>query len=180
MKDKTLALVELNKNDIVITPAEIVDEILSYLDIKGFVLDPCAGEFAFYKKLPEPKDWCEIQKGKDFFDWEKKVDWIVSNPPYSNFNEFLDHSFDLSENVCFLVPFAKVFKSWGVIKRIKEYGGIVKIWIAPASICGFPFGFPVGAFHFKKNYSGLTELIYSKHTGKTRFKTDIEKKRRLI
>ena len=25
---------------------------------------------------------CELEDGVDFYDWEKKVDWVVGNPPY--------------------------------------------------------------------------------------------------
>ena len=70
-------------------------------------------------------------------------------------------SFELAENVIFLVPVAKVLKSWGTIQKIKQYGGIVSIWLVPASRCGFPFGFPAGAFHFKRNYTGATQFTYA-------------------
>ncbi len=72
----------------------------------------------------------------------------------------MQHSFDLADNVVFLVPVAKVFKSWGTMKKIKKYGGIVAVWFMPASKCGFPFGFPAGAFHFKRNYKGETKIIW--------------------
>jgi len=45
--------------------------------------------------------------------------------------------------------------------KIKKYGGIKSIWFIPANRCGFPFGFPVGAFHFKKKYDGLTRIMYA-------------------
>jgi len=111
------------------------------------ILDPCRGGGSFYDNLPSPKDWCEIDEGKDFYDYTSKVDWIISNPPYSHFDEWLDHSFALSDNVVYLVPIAKVWKSWGTMMVIKKYGGIKKVLFIPASRCGFPFGFPCGAVH---------------------------------
>jgi len=150
---------DMNPNDVVFTPKEIAEYVVKWANPSGFILDPCAGGKVFYKNFPTKKrDWCEIADGKDFFDWEKEVDWIISNPPYSNFDKFLDHSFEIAENVVYLTPVAKVFKSWGIIKRIFDYGGIVKIWLVPANRCGFPFGFPVGAFHFKRGYSGETKI----------------------
>lgn len=143
-----------NQNDIVFTPELVAQKIVEHYSPNGKILDPCMGEGAFYKYLPEPKDWCEITKGKNFFDYNEQVDWIVSNPPYSNFDKWLDHSFNLAENIVYLTPVAKVFKSWGIMQRIKEYGGIAEVIFMPASRCGFPFGFPVGAFHFKRNYKG--------------------------
>jgi len=152
---------DLNPNDVVFTPDKIAREIVGMFDIKGKVLEPASGEGAFLRYLPKNTEWCEITKDKDFFDYNNKVDWIVTNPPYSNFDRFLQHSFELADNVVFLVPVAKVFKSWGTIQRVKQYGGIVSIWWVPATRCGFPFGFPAGAFYFKRDYKGATQFSFA-------------------
>ncbi len=62
------------------------------------VLDPFMGDGAFYDQYPDivKKDWCEIDKGRDFFNYHKKVDWIISNPPYSKINEVFEHSVNIS------------------------------------------------------------------------------------
>ncbi|KKM03281.1 hypothetical protein LCGC14_1775940 [marine sediment metagenome] len=152
---------KLNINDIVFTPKIVAEFIIELYKPEGKCLDPCMGEGGFFNLLPIGSDWCEITKGRDFFDYQEKVDWIFTNPPYSNFNMFMEHSFELAENVMFLVPIAKVFKSWGTMKKIKKYGGIKAIWFVPANRCGFPFGFPAGAFHFKRNYNGDTKIIWA-------------------
>lgn len=152
---------DLNPNDVVFTPKNIAEFIVEWASPEGKCLDPCMGEGVFYDLLPEPKDWCEITKGKDFFDYHEKVNWIVTNPPYSDFNRFLEHSFSLAANVVFLVPVAKVFKSWGTISAVRKYGGIVKMWMLPANRCGFPFGFPAMAVHFKRNYKEKTKIDYA-------------------
>jgi len=150
---------DLNENDIVFTPERIAKFIIKWASPKGFILDPCAGEKVFYNNFPtNKKDWCEITDGKDFYSWDKKIDWIISNPPYSDFDRFLEHSFSIANNIVYLTPFAKIFKSMGTIEKIFNYGGIVKILIIPANRCGFPFGFPAGAFHFAKNYKGDTKI----------------------
>jgi len=151
----------LNPNDVVFTPELIAQRIVEMFKPKGKILEPCKGEGAFLKFLPKDTLWCEITEGKDFFDFNDKVDWIITNPPYSNFDKFLEHSFELAENVVFLVPIAKVLKSWGTIMQIKKYGGIKKIYFIPANRCGFPFGFPCGVFHFVKDYKGLVEIEYA-------------------
>ena len=151
---------DLNPNDVVFTPDHMAKKIVSLYKLSGKILEPCSGEGVFLKYLPKDTEWCEITKGRDFFEFKDKVDWIVTNPPYSNFDRFLDHAFELSNNVVFLVPVAKILKSWGTIIKIKKYGGIVSIWLVPASKCGFPFGFPAGSFHFKKGYKGLTKFDY--------------------
>ena len=148
----------LNPNDIVFTPEWLTEKICSMFEISGKVLEPCKGEGAFLKFLPKDTEWCEITEGRNFFDYNKKVDWIVTNPPYSDFNRFLTHCFDLAENVVLLVPVAKMFKSMGTLKQVFEYGNFVEIHTLPASKANFPFGFPCAVYHMKKNYKGLTKI----------------------
>ena len=47
------------------------------------VLDACRGGGAFYDALPNNvnKDWCEIDLGKDFMEYNNKVDVCLSSPP---------------------------------------------------------------------------------------------------
>ena len=152
---------DLNPNDVVFTPHHIAETVIRWVNPKGKCLDPCMGEGAFYNLLSEPRYWCEITKGRNFYEFNEKMDWIIGNPPYSDFNLFLQHSFKLAENVVFLVPVAKIFKSWKTINVIRQYGGIVKMWLVPANRCGFPFGFPAMAVHFKRNYIGKTKIEYA-------------------
>lgn len=139
-------------NDKVYTPDEVAKQLISLLPIKDTdrVLEPCMGEGSFYHNLPGIKDWCEIDRGRDFFEYNAKVNWIVTNPPYSIFDQFVKHCFQLSDNVCLLVPLSKIVSSLGRIKLYKEYGGIHKMWILSASRCGFPFGFPCCFVWFQK------------------------------
>lgn len=76
----------------------------------------------------------------------------------SDFNRFLDHAFELSDNVVLLVPVAKLFKSMGTLKTIFNYGGFVSIHALPASKAGFPFGFPCGVYYMKRGYTGQTNI----------------------
>jgi hypothetical protein len=131
------------------------------LNPKGLILDPCKGDGAFYDLFPnENRDYCEIREGIDFFSYNKNVDWIIGNPPYSIFQDFLEHSFELSENVSFLVPTNKVFQRQAIMDMINKYGGIKSIIIyGSGQLIDFPFGFSVGNFHFKKNYVGGTDIV---------------------
>lgn len=86
-----------NPNDKVYTPEHIVDEVLnhygSYIKPQEIIMEPFKGGGAFYNKLHEYSShtvrWCEIDKGVDFFETVEKVDWIITNPPYSIFKEVL-------------------------------------------------------------------------------------------
>ena len=148
----------VNKNDVVFTPDWLAKKICSMFPIKGSILEPCKGEGVFLKYLPESTDWCEIADGKNFYDYEKKIDWIVTNPPYSDFNRFLDHSFKLADNVIFLVPVAKFFKSMGTLKKVFAFGNFVEIHTLSSSKAGFPFGFPSAIYYIKKNYKGAVTI----------------------
>jgi hypothetical protein len=161
----------VNPNDVVFTPDWLAEEICSMFAIDGKVLEPCKGEGAFLRHLPSNTQWCEITEGRNFYDYNEKVDWIVTNPPYSDFNRFLIHSFELANNVVLLVPLSKMFKSMGTVKQVLEYGGICSIHCLPASKAGFPFGFPCGVFHIKKNYKGSTtiSLLQEENTIKINF-----------
>jgi len=148
----------MNKNDVVFTPDWLARQMCELFPLDGKVLEPCKGEGAILKYLPKDALWCEIVDGRNFYDFQEKVRWIITNPPYSDFNRFLEHSFNLSDNIVLLVPVAKMFKSMGTLRAILNYGGFVSINILPASKAGFPFGFPCAIYHLRRNYKGLTEI----------------------
>ena len=67
------------------TPEDISKDIILQLPINknDTVLEPFKGEGSFYNQLPECKKlYCEKDENINFFDWQDKVDWIVSNPPF--------------------------------------------------------------------------------------------------
>ncbi|MHA1542458.1 MAG: hypothetical protein ACTSQH_05755 [Candidatus Hodarchaeales archaeon] len=79
--------------------------MLDFCDYKegDLVLEPARGLSAIYDKLKEPKEYCEIEENLDFFDYNKKVKWIITNPPYSILDQFLEHTYKLCEKFCFLI-----------------------------------------------------------------------------
>jgi len=157
---KALFDIPVKPGDIVYTPDAIAESIILWLNPKGKCLDPCKGDGAFYKHMPDGAEYCEIQEGKDFFEYNKNVDWIIGNPPYSIFETFLHKSFQLADNVAYLVPTNKVFQRQIIMDRITKYGGIKGILIyGSGQLLDFPFGFSVGLFHFKRNYKGNTNII---------------------
>lgn len=148
------------KTDKVYTPTTIAKLIIDKFQPTGKILDAFKGNGAFYDNYPEEleKDWCEIDEGKDFFEYKEHVDWIITNPPYSIYDEVMEHSFEIADNIVYLVPLSKVVSSLGRIKKIFEYGGVPYIYIIGASRCGFPFGFPACAIHMKRGYKGATAI----------------------
>lgn len=95
-------------NDIFITPKNIIQKMIQMSDIQlnDTVLDPCKGieEDNFYSLLPEcKKDWCEIRLNKDFYDYKEQVDVIIGNPPFSQWDKWVEHTISLSpKKICYL------------------------------------------------------------------------------
>jgi hypothetical protein len=149
-----------NTSDIVYTPEKVSRQIIEHLKPSGVCLDPCRGDGAFHKYLPADSDYCEITEDKDFLIYDKKVDWVIGNPPYSIFEQFLRKSFEISDNVSFLVPTNKVFQRQIIMDMINKYGGIKSCIIyGSGSLIDFPFGFSVGNFHFQRGFKGKSKLI---------------------
>jgi len=100
-------------------------------------------------------EWCEIREGRDFYNWTEPVDWIVSNPPYSIFSDFLRHSFTVANDIVYLIPINKAFNSEKMMKQIWAWGGIKSVLVVGGGASlGFPIGFCIGAVHFRKGYRG--------------------------
>lgn len=68
------------------TPQDLAKLLIKKVPmVKGdMVWEPFAGEGAFYNHFPNyvHKDWCEIEKGRDFFTYHRPVDWVVTCPPF--------------------------------------------------------------------------------------------------
>lgn len=124
------------------------------------MLDPCKGPGAFLKWMPGA-EWCEVREGRDFYAWRKPVDWIVSNPPYSIFSDFLRHSFTVAENIVYLIPINKAFNSDRMMREVHEWGGIPSIYVVGGGgALGFPIGFCIGAVHYKRGYTGPIHIHF--------------------
>jgi len=74
-------------HDIFYTPEALAMRAIELSNLKegDVVLDAFAGKMVFYDNYPSfvKKEWCEITAGMDFFKYDKMVDYVVTNPPYS-------------------------------------------------------------------------------------------------
>ncbi len=146
--------------DIVYTPDRVSKHIIDFLKPTGKCLDPCKGDGAFLKYMPKDSEYCEIKEGKDFLTYRGGVSWVIGNPPYSIFEEFLQKGFEIADNVSYLVPTNKIFQRQKIMNMINKYGGIKSIIIyGSGSLIDFPFGFSVGNFHFQKGYKGEAKIL---------------------
>ncbi len=151
---QSLFILPPKENDVVYTPDWCARDIIDHFKPQGKILEPCSGNGAFLQYLPNA-EWCELSKGRDFFAWYEKVDWLIGNPPYSIFSDWLRHSFDIAENICYLIPIAKVYSVEPRMREIYAWGGIVEtVYYGRGEALGFPFGFPCGAVYMRKGYLG--------------------------
>jgi hypothetical protein len=131
-------------------------------------LDPCAGHDAFFQYLPDPKDWCEIQRDKDFLQYNQTVDWIFANYPWRGkiYSELAKKGFQVAKNVVSLV---KLCSAVGTPKRIKDAQScnmqIKEIIFVNWKEAGFRFsdgsskdpeGFLLSIIHYQKNWGNGT------------------------
>lgn len=140
--------------DVVFTPERVAVAMVRHFAPSGAMLDPCKGDGVFLRQM-HGAEYCELQEGRDFFEWTRPVDWIVGNPPYSVYSEWLRHSFEIAENIVYLIPINKAFNSSAMLRDTYAWGGIAEIvHVGPGSSLKFPVGFAVGAVHYKRSYHG--------------------------
>lgn len=145
-------------SDVILTPEPIAKEIVDYFKPSGVCLDPCRGAGAFWKQMPGA-EWCEINEGRDFFKWTQPVDWIITNPPFSILDEWLEHSYAIAKNFVYLLPLPKLFNSARRMQRISELGAMREVLVVAAGRkLGFPFGYACGAIHFETGYRGACKM----------------------
>lgn len=148
--------------DIVYTPEEWAVDIIEHFSPAGVLLDPCMGDGAFYNNFPGHNTlhhWCELSKGKDFFDFNTKVDWIISNPPWSKIKEFLIHSMTIANDIVYLITINH-YTTKARLRLIKEGGfGIKEIYCVKTPPKPWPqSGFQTAAMHISKGWEGEITL----------------------
>lgn len=157
-----------NPNDKVYTPKHIVEEVLSHynhlIDKHHTIMEPFRGDTskenggAFFKALQQHSNHeikgCEIDEGVDFFETKEKVDWIITNPPYSVFKEVLPKCLEVADNNILIIPVNKLLSSVPRLMDIKRAGHGIKevFYLGSGRQLKFPFGFPVAAIHIQKGW----------------------------
>lgn len=147
------------KNDIFYTPKLLAMEIIGMIPLEDNdrVLDPFRGKGAFYDQYPENinKSWCEITDGKDFFEYNDKVDWIISNPPFSIFTKVFEHSVKICEK-----GFCYIMGNFNLTAKrllIAKENGFILTHIEPFYVKNW-FNFTCFVLIFQKNASNICKL----------------------
>jgi len=168
--EKKRALIPPNNSpdkDIVMTPQYLANEVVSYLPLYGTVLEPAAGTGAFVNAMKplvgntiDELHSCELSEGTNFLDWDKKVDWVVSNPPWSKHRDFTNHAYTIAENIVWLITVNHCIGYRARLRDMKEAGwGVVNIIkVDPPQAKEYPdwpqSGFQLGVVWYQKGYNG--------------------------
>jgi hypothetical protein len=144
---------------------KIIDYFAPQFKPDDTFLDPCKGKGAFYDNLPSPKEWYEIQDGKDFLTCQNYFSWCFANFPWrgSVYSALARHSFKCCDNVVSLVKFSTAI---GTTKRFKDALQnnmfMKEIIFADWDEAGFTFsdgskkakeGFILSIIHWQKNWN---------------------------
>jgi len=92
------------KGDFYPTPAYATEKLLEVEDFPGEIWEPACGDGSMAKVLPPPvvatdlHDWGYGETGVDFFMTWRKTDNIVTNPPYSLAQQFVERALLLARN----------------------------------------------------------------------------------
>ena len=151
--------------DNVETSPALARQIVAYFQPRGLCLDPCRGPGrAFYDALPKPRDWCEIREGRDFLRYKRKVDWIITNPPWSSgtYGPISRHAFEIAENVVFLVRLQNALSTYGRhVDFLKSRHRLKEIVLIDWDDAGFPTeGFALAVLHWQRGHQGGTTWSY--------------------
>jgi len=147
-------------NDCVMTPEHLAKAIVEHFKPSGKCLEPCKGTGNFLKYLPEGSFWCELSEGKDFFDFNERVDWIITNPPFSKMRAFLNHSLELADNIVFLVTINHLWTKARLRDIFNLNFGIKEICLVNTPKEFPQTGFQLGCIYLKKGYTG--DIRFSK------------------
>ena len=121
MKTKKPILMSQGHTDEIYTPKYALYPLIPFLK-KGWIIRDCAwGKGHLAKNIAESGFNCVGNESKDFFNLKKEDLWeediLITNPPYSKKDEFLQKAYELDMPFAFLMPLTALEG----IKRGKMY-----------------------------------------------------------
>lgn len=167
-------------NDDVQTPPELARQVVDHFGPSGRILEPCRGAGNFLRWMPGA-EWCEIKEGRDFFKWTRKVDWIVTNPPWSQVRGFLRHAMELAEHIVFLLTINHLWTKARVRDIHDHEFGVREICLVEMPKGFPPSGFQLGAVYLRRGWTGgisLTDLSDIAGRSPARRNTGTDQRRR--
>lgn len=159
-------------NDDIQTPLALARRLVAHFQPSGRILEPCRGKGNFLKALREHQRlsakmcgliksevfWSEIKRGRDFFEWDQPVEWIITNPPWSQIRDFMCHAMEMADHVVFLFTINHLWTK-ARLRDIKEAGfGLREVLLVYMPDTFPPSGFQLGAVHLQRGWRGKITL----------------------
>jgi hypothetical protein len=159
-------------NDDIQTPPALAQRLVEHFNPSGRILEPCCGNGSFLRalrahqrslaKISGSNDsevfWTEIKRGRDFFAWTQPVDWIITNPPWSQIRNFLRHAMTLADHVVFLLTINHLWTK-ARLRDVREAGfGLREIVLVDMPDTFPQSGFQLGAVHLTRGHTGPITL----------------------
>jgi hypothetical protein len=172
-------------NDDIQTPLALARRLVQHFQPTGLILEPCAGDGHFLKALrsharqsrPESPasdllttryslptttttraSWTEIKRNRDFFAWGQSVDWIITNPPWSQIRRFLQHALSLADHVVFLFTINHLWTRARLSDVHSAGFGLKELVLVDTPKKFPPSGFQLGAVHLHRGWTGPVTL----------------------
>jgi hypothetical protein len=149
-------------NDEFYTPIELSKKLIQEVPIceNNTILDPFFGTGSFFNNFPknELNDWYELNLGKDFFKYNNKFDWVISNPPFSNLTKTIEHTLNVAE-----IGFAYIIPTYSLtphrLKIINSYGFHMSKFIIFENPKEWRIGFQMCFIIFTKKKNDCLKLL---------------------
>ena len=149
-------------NDNFMTPSELAAICIKMVPLLegDTVLDPAMGSGAFYDQFPSfvSKEWCEVDLEKHFLMRSDFVDWIVTNPPYSNLDKWFEKSISISRK-----GFAFLLGIHNVTPKRIEMANLAGLGLTKIHMCKVYQWFTMSTFIvFERGKSNLFGFTYDR------------------
>lgn len=166
-------------HDLVSTPLDLARQIVEHFRPFGRAIDPCRGvqlqtdagelRYPFYDVMrtlpcgPETVEWCEITQGRDYLTVGLTLgayDWVITNPPWSQFRPFLLRSMELADNVVLLGTLTH-FVTKRRLRDLREHDfGVREALLLPTPPRPWPgSGFQLAAVWVKRGWTGKLKFV---------------------
>lgn len=111
--DEPIISPEDSLRDTFYTPGFALDPLLDVMVGSFIIWEPCCGDGSLVNHLLQTKHACfgsDLTKGQDFLNYEPEdgYDCIITNPPYSKIDSFLERAYSLAKPFAFLLPIDKL------------------------------------------------------------------------
>mgnify|MGYP003337002031 CR=1 FL=1 len=152
------------EQDVVYTPDDLAIDIIKHYKPAGLILDPSRGAGAFFNHFDsDTVDWCELDEGRDFFEYDSKCDWIMTNPPWSMMRQFLIHGIELAQNIVYLTSINH-YTTKARLRDMYERGFGIREFYCFDTPKSFPqSGFQLAAVHTQRGWDGPATFSFSKN-----------------